>query len=61
MYYSVATIGVLSFLFGKFVFTLIPVFLAELTRSIFDTDFQQILVKGLFKLMLLLAYIYLYP
>lgn len=58
MYLSVAAIGVISFLFGKFMFTLIPVFLAELTRPIFSTDFQQILIEGLFKLILLLAYIY---
>ncbi|SFA96599.1 MULTISPECIES: DUF1385 domain-containing protein [unclassified Bacillus (in: firmicutes)] len=58
MYLGVAAIGVISFLFGKFIFTLIPLFLAELTRPIFSTDFEQILIEGFFKLLLLLAYIY---
>ncbi|EIJ78832.1 hypothetical protein PB1_14779 [Bacillus methanolicus PB1] len=58
MILGVAAIGVISFLFGKFLFTLIPVFLAELTRPIFSSDFAQILVEGFFKLLLLLPYIY---
>jgi uncharacterized protein YqhQ len=58
MWLGVAVIGVLSFLFGKFIFTLIPVFLAELTRPIFNSDLSQILVEGAFKLLLLLIYIY---
>ncbi|MBS4215695.1 MULTISPECIES: DUF1385 domain-containing protein [Neobacillus] len=58
MYLGVAVIGVISFLFGKFAFTLIPVFLAELTRPIFSSDFSQVLIEGLFKLILLLSYIY---
>ncbi|CRK84100.1 DUF1385 domain-containing protein [Neobacillus massiliamazoniensis] len=59
MYLGVAVIGVISFLFGKFAFTLIPVFLAELTKPIFPSDFAQVLVEGFFKLLLLLSYIYL--
>ncbi|MBM7701568.1 DUF1385 domain-containing protein [Metabacillus iocasae] len=55
---GVATIGVLSFLFGKVLFTLIPVFLAELTRPVFSSNLAQILIEGLFKLLLLLIYIY---
>ncbi|AMA52973.1 DUF1385 domain-containing protein [Bacillus inaquosorum] len=58
MYLSLAVIGVLSFLFSKFVFTLVPVFLAELTRPIFSSDTEQIAVESLFKLILLLGYIY---
>ncbi|MTH52370.1 DUF1385 domain-containing protein [Bacillus mangrovi] len=58
MVLGVAAAGVLSFLFGKFIFTLIPVFLAESTRFIFKTDLAQVLVEGAFKLILLLAYIY---
>ncbi|EKN69851.1 hypothetical protein BABA_07841 [Neobacillus bataviensis LMG 21833] len=58
MYLGVAAIGVLSFLFGKFAFTLIPVFLAVLTKPIFPSDFAQVLVEGFFKLLLLLTYIY---
>ena len=55
---SVAVIGVLSFLFGKLMFTLVPVFLAELTRPIFSSHLAQIMVESLFKLILLLVYIY---
>ncbi|MBS4202931.1 DUF1385 domain-containing protein [Lederbergia citrea] len=55
---SVAAIGVLSFIFSKFIFTLIPVFLAALTKPIFPSDVAQVLVEGLFKLILLLGYIY---
>ncbi|WML45278.1 DUF1385 domain-containing protein [Neobacillus sp. PS3-40] len=58
MYLGVAAIGVLSFLFGKFIFTLVPVFLAVLTKPIFPTDIEQVLVEGFFKLLLLLSYIY---
>ncbi|MET3318258.1 UNVERIFIED_ORG: uncharacterized protein YqhQ [Peribacillus simplex] len=56
---GVAVIGVLSFLFGKLLFTLIPVFLAELTRPIFPSHMAQVLMESLFKLILLLIYIYL--
>lgn len=55
---GVAVIGVISFLFGKLLFTLVPVFLAELTRPIFSSDMAQILIESLFKLILLLVYIY---
>ncbi|PFP31254.1 hypothetical protein COJ96_01020 [Bacillus sp. AFS073361] len=58
MYLGVAAIGVISFLFGKFAFTLIPIFLAVLTKPIFPSDFAQVLVEGFFKLILLIAYIY---
>jgi len=58
MYLGVAAIGVISFLFGKFIFTLVPVFLALATKPIFPSDFAQVLVEGFFKLILLLSYIY---
>jgi uncharacterized protein YqhQ len=58
MILGVAVVGVLSFLFGKFLFTLIPVFLAEFTRPVFSSDLAQIVVESFFKLILLLAYIY---
>jgi uncharacterized protein YqhQ len=58
LYLGVAAMGVISFLFGKFAFTLIPVFLAELTKPIFPSDVAQVLVEGFFKLSLLLCYIY---
>ncbi|WP_050180826.1 DUF1385 domain-containing protein [Domibacillus robiginosus] len=56
--FGVALVGVLSFLFGKFVFTLVPLGLAELTRPVFSSDLAQILIEGLFKLLLLLVYIW---
>ncbi|MCR9038815.1 DUF1385 domain-containing protein [Bacillus sp. L381] len=58
MFFSLAVIGVLSFLFSKFVFTLVPVFLAELVRPVFSSDAAQIGIESVFKLILLLGYIY---
>jgi uncharacterized protein YqhQ len=58
MYFGVAAIGVISFLFGKFLFTLVPVFLADLTTSIFPGKTAQVFIESLFKLILLLSYIY---
>lgn len=58
MVLSVAAIGVLSFLFGKFLFTLIPAFAASLFLPIVPGVTGQVLLETLFKLVLLLAYIY---
>ncbi|WP_226667578.1 DUF1385 domain-containing protein [Metabacillus litoralis] len=58
MWLGIAAVGVLSFFFGKVIFTLLPVFLAELLRPLVSSDFGQIVVEGAFKLLLLLAYIY---
>ncbi|WP_227395173.1 DUF1385 domain-containing protein [Jeotgalibacillus aurantiacus] len=58
MIFGIAAIGVLSFLFGKFVFTLIPVFLADAFSFILPGKFEQILLETTFKIVLLLAYIY---
>ena len=58
MILGVAVVGVLSFLFGKFLFTVIPVLLADLTKPIFPSDMAQILIESIFKLILLLGYIY---
>jgi uncharacterized protein YqhQ len=58
MWLGIAAVGVISFFFGKVIFTLIPVFLAEFFRPIVSSDFGQILLEGAFKLVLLLAYIY---
>lgn len=57
MVLGVAAVGVLSFLFGKFVFTLVPVFLAELMQPIASGKTAQILLESMFKLILLLTYI----
>ncbi|MED4453528.1 DUF1385 domain-containing protein [Metabacillus fastidiosus] len=58
LWLGIAAIGVISFLFGKVIFTLVPVFLAEMLRPIFSGNFAQIIIEGAFKLLLLLAYIY---
>ncbi len=49
----------LSFLFGKFVFTLVPMFLAEFLKPWFPGKTVQILLETGFKLILLLSYLYL--
>lgn len=57
MILGVAVIGVLSFLFSKFVFTLVPVFLAELFSPWVTGKTGQILLETGFKLVLLLSYL----
>lgn len=57
MIIGVAAVGVLSFLFSKFVFTLVPVFIAELFSSIAPGKTAQILLESFFKLALLLGYL----
>src|SRR5690554_197748 len=56
---GVAAVGVISFLFGKFVFTLVPVFLAELFSPWISGKYPQIFLETGFKLILLLVYLYL--
>ncbi|MFO1443506.1 DUF1385 domain-containing protein [Bacillus sp. Bva_UNVM-123] len=58
LWLGVAALGVISFLVGKFIFTLVPVFLAALTKPIFSSDLSQVLIEGFIKLLLLLGYIY---
>ncbi|WP_299088024.1 DUF1385 domain-containing protein [uncultured Metabacillus sp.] len=58
MWLGIAAVGVISFFFGKVIFTLLPVFLAHFMRPLVPSVFGQILVEGAFKLVLLLAYIY---
>lgn len=58
MILGVAVVGILSFLFGKFVFTLVPVFLAELFSPWVSGKTGQILLETGFKLILLLVYLY---
>ncbi|HJF30581.1 MAG TPA: DUF1385 domain-containing protein [Sporosarcina psychrophila] len=57
MILGVAAVGALSLLFGKFVFTLIPVFLAQALQFAAPGKTAQILLESLFKLLLLLSYI----
>ncbi|CAM4124119.1 membrane protein [Bacillus manliponensis] len=58
MVLGVAAVGVLSFIFGKVIFTAVPALLAELTRPIFPSHVGQIIVESIIKLILLLSYIY---
>lgn len=59
MILGVALVGVLSFLFGKFVFTLVPVFIEELIfGAMFTNQILHNLVEGIIKIILLIIYIY---
>ncbi|WP_240758494.1 DUF1385 domain-containing protein [Lysinibacillus sp. SGAir0095] len=58
MILGVAVIGVISFIFAKFVFTLVPVFLAELFSPWISGKYPQIFLETFFKLILLLSYLY---
>ncbi|MBK3494022.1 DUF1385 domain-containing protein [Viridibacillus sp. YIM B01967] len=58
MILGVAAIGVLSFLIGKIIFTLIPIFLAQLFHTWLPSKTGQILLESGIKLILLLVYIY---
>ncbi|HET7627512.1 MAG TPA: DUF1385 domain-containing protein [Bacillales bacterium] len=55
---GVAVVGVLSFLFAKFVFVIVPALLAEAFRPIFPGHIMQNIIEGVFKFALLLGYIY---
>lgn len=58
MVLGVAAIGILSFLFGKFIFTLLPVFLADFFDFLVPSKTGQIVLESSFKLLLLLSYIF---
>ena len=58
-YLGISVLAVLSFLIGKVIFTLVPVLLASTLKSFFSTDFEQVIVESIIKLLLLLTYIYL--
>lgn len=59
MFLGVAVVGVISFLFGKFVFTLVPVFIEQLLfKNAFTNQILHNLVEGLIKIILLVGYIY---
>lgn len=56
---GVAVVGVISFVFGKFVFTLVPTIIEQfLFGSLFANQIGHNLIEGLIKMMLLIAYIY---
>ncbi|MEC0208714.1 DUF1385 domain-containing protein [Paenibacillus ehimensis] len=59
MILGVAVVGILSFLFGKFVFTLVPPTIEQmLFGSLFENQIGHNLIEGLIKIILLVGYIY---
>jgi uncharacterized protein YqhQ len=59
MFLGVAVIGVLSFLFGKFVFTLVPAALESLLfGNKFENQILHNLIEGFIKIILLVGYIF---
>ncbi|MEK3723857.1 DUF1385 domain-containing protein [Paenibacillus sp. FSL H8-0034] len=59
MILGVAVVGVLSFVFGKFVFTLVPPIIEQLLfANVFHNQIGHNLIEGLIKIILLVAYIY---
>lgn len=59
MIFGVAVMGILSFLFGKVIFTLVPVFVEDfLFGNAFDSYVLHNLVEGGIKLILLLIYLF---
>jgi len=59
MLVGVAVAGVLSFIFGKLIFTAAPAALEELLfAGVFDNKVGHNLLEGLIKIILLLAYLY---
>ncbi|MNO46736.1 hypothetical protein D3C76_370260 [compost metagenome] len=59
MIFGVAIMGILSFLFGKLIFTLVPVFVENfLFKNAFDNYILHNLVEGGIKLILLLVYLW---
>lgn len=58
MFLGIGLIGVLSFIFSKLIFTVTPAIVANFFSSIVPSKPGQVLLEGLFKLVLLLGYIY---
>lgn len=58
MILGIGVIGVLSFIFGKLIFTVTPAIVANFFHSFVPTKTGQIILESFLKLLLLLAYIY---
>ncbi len=58
MILGVTAIAILSFLVGKFIFTLVPALAAQALIHYFPGRVIQVLIEGAFKILLLLGYIY---
>ncbi|GGE73802.1 DUF1385 domain-containing protein [Priestia taiwanensis] len=57
-YLGLSVVAILSFLFGKVIFTLTPAIAADFLRPIFPSDFGQIVAESILKVILLLSYLY---
>jgi len=56
---GIAVVGILSFIIGKLVFTLVPVFIEDLLFGrAFDNKILHNLIEGVIKIIFLLAYLY---
>src|SRR5690625_279486 len=58
MILGIGAIGVLSFIFSKLIFTVTPAIVANFFTGLVPSKSGQVLLEGLFKLILLLGYIY---
>jgi uncharacterized protein YqhQ len=59
MILGVAFVGILSFVFGKFIFTLVPTAIESLLfGGLFENQIGHNLIEGLIKIILLVGYIY---
>lgn len=59
MILGVAVVGIISFIFGKLIFTLVPVFVeALLFGHLWENQILHNLVEGIIKIILLLVYLY---
>lgn len=59
MILGIGVIGVLSFIFSKLIFTVTPAIVANFFQGIIPSKPGQVLLESFFKLVLLLAYVYL--
>ncbi len=59
MIIGIGAVGVLSFIFGKLIFTLTPALVADFFDKWLPSRFEQVALEGFLKLILLLAYVYL--
>ncbi len=55
---GLTALGIISFLFAKFVFTLVPAYVASLFEPWINGRADQVLLEGFFKVLLLMGYIY---
>lgn len=58
MILGLTAIGILTFLFAKFVFTLVPAVAASFFEPLISGKTEQVLLEGFFKIVLLIGYVY---